>query len=163
MGFVNSKKISQCLSFPQQFELYLCWSCDGTLLCFRPRRVLQRNTHVQQQRWMSQHHGLISLCMQGGILWRWILLLRSHSKPHFLFFKRCALCVYGLCVWSPLQTVMSVQRTATCVRAATVWTSPEDIAVNVTWASYPLLTRSPARVRQIDTARLSEFQTSLTS
>lgn len=56
------------------------------------------------------------------------------------------------CVWSTLQTAMNVQRTATCVRAATVWTCPEASAVNVTWASSPLLTARPARVRQRNTA-----------
>lgn len=78
------------------------------------------------------------------------------AKPHCCFFKICmnAWCVYGLCfcVWSPQQTAMSVQRTATCVRVATVWTCQEASAVNVTWVSSPLLMAKPARVSQYDTA-----------
>lgn len=140
------------------FHLHTC-NCFWTLLCFRPRWVLEWDAHVQQQRWLSQHYGLISLCVQGGILWRWILLLRSHiqnryPKPHSLkdTWKHCVLTWLCVCVWSPPQTAMSVQRTATCVRVATVWTCQEASAVNVTWASYPLLTARPARVRRNNTA-----------
>lgn len=67
--------------------------------------MLQWDTYVQQQCRLSQHHGLISLCVQGGILWRRVLLLRSHTqKPisctTFLLIKRFmnAFWVYRLCV-----------------------------------------------------------------
>lgn len=61
-------------------------------------------------------------------------------------------CLWAVFVWSLLQTPMSVQRTATCVRVATVWTCQEATAVIVTWASSPLLMARPARVRQYSTA-----------
>lgn len=54
----------------------VCW------LCFRPGWVLKWDPQVQQQRWLSQHLGLISLHLQRRILWRWILMLRSNTNTH---------------------------------------------------------------------------------
>lgn len=90
------------------------------------------HTHTHTQHSITRHPKLHC--------WFW-----SDSWMHSVFMD----CV---CLRSLLQTATSVRRTATCVRVATVWTCQEASAVNVTWASSPLLTARPVLVRQYRTA-----------
>lgn len=73
----------------------------------------------------------------------------GHTNKTFssTFTLEHVLCLRTVHVWRPLQTAMSVQKTATCVKMATVWIYPEVSDVNVTWASSPRLMAKPARVR----------------
>lgn len=65
----------------------------------------------------------------------------------WLCISTCMLFFVTLYLWSRLQTATSAQTTATCVRAATVWTCRGATAVNVTWASSLRLMARPVRVR----------------
>lgn len=101
-GYWQLEKYGICLNFSSTFGWTVPASeCIWTFLCFRPGWVFKWDTHVQQQRRLSQHHGLISLHMQGWIFWRWILLLWSHIKLHYSIifdFKMTYECIP--CLWA---------------------------------------------------------------
>lgn len=96
------------LSFRQHLgETLPARDCFCTFSCFRSGWVFKRDTHVQQQRRLSQHHGLVSLYVQGWILWRWILLHRSHAQKaiplqlelHLIWFMYASRW-HGLCLFA---------------------------------------------------------------